>query len=96
MPSQKKLVGLRLDDETYERLQQLAREDFRSVAAMAELLFFRGLDLVEVARNAAGLDEHVLQHANATMLRGILRELRDQARATLDGETRKQAQKTGR
>lgn len=50
MPSKKRLVGLRLDDATYKRLEHLAREDFRSVAAMAELLFFRGFDEL-VAKN---------------------------------------------
>lgn len=42
MPSAKRLVGLRLDDATYKQLQELARADMRSVASMAEVLFFRG------------------------------------------------------
>lgn len=53
MPSNKRLVGLRLDDATYARLEQLARDDFRSVAAMAEILFFRGLDAITEKRSAS-------------------------------------------
>lgn len=51
MPSNKRLVGLRLDEPTHKMLEQLAREDRRSIAAMAELLFFRGLDAL-LADNA--------------------------------------------
>lgn len=43
MPSAKRLVGLRLDDETYKRLEKLAETEMRSVAQMAEILLRTGL-----------------------------------------------------
>lgn len=44
MPSEKRLVGLRLDEVTYKKLERLAREDVRSVAQMAEILLVRGME----------------------------------------------------
>lgn len=44
MPSKKRLVGLRLDEATYKKLERLAREDVRSLAQMAEILLLRGMD----------------------------------------------------
>jgi hypothetical protein len=44
MPSDKRLVGLRLDDETYEALETAAKKEQRTVANMAELLVRRGLE----------------------------------------------------
>lgn len=43
MPSNKRLVGLRLDEATYARLERMARDDSRSVAAMAEVLIKQAL-----------------------------------------------------
>lgn len=43
MPSEKKLVGLRLDDATYAQLAARAAAESRTVANMAELLVKRGL-----------------------------------------------------
>ena len=41
-------------------------------------------DLVDLARNVAGMDDRVLLSADVHMLRATLREFRDQARAALD------------
>ena len=44
MPSEKRLVGLRLDDKTYGTLEKVAEKEARTVAKMAEALLRLGLE----------------------------------------------------
>lgn len=44
MPSDKRLVGLRVDDDLYAELERMAREERRSVASMADVLLRRGIE----------------------------------------------------
>lgn len=44
MPSAKKVIALRLDDETTETLQKMAAAQRRSVANLAEVLIKMGLE----------------------------------------------------
>ena len=47
-------------------------------------LFARDIDLEDIARNLAGIDEDWIRNANPLLLQRTLREMRDQARAVLD------------
>jgi hypothetical protein len=51
MPSEKRLVGLRLDDKTYAALEKLARQDTRTVASMAEKLVRLGMQQLSTTRD---------------------------------------------
>jgi len=44
MPSDRKAIALRLDDELRERIEALAASEYRSLANMAEVLVRAGLD----------------------------------------------------
>ena len=44
MPSDRKAIALRLDDELRERIESLAASEYRTVANMAEVLVRAGLD----------------------------------------------------
>ena len=51
MPSAKQVIAVRLDDETYQRIEILATENSRSVANMTEVLIRNSLELEHWHKN---------------------------------------------
>jgi len=43
MPSKKRVIALRLDDDLYEAIEKLAKIEMRSVANMTEIVLRAGL-----------------------------------------------------
>lgn len=43
MPNQKRVIALRLDDETLTQLEKIAEEDSRSLANLAEIFVRKGI-----------------------------------------------------
>lgn len=43
MPSEKRVIALRLDDETLAKLEEIAEEDSRSLANLAEIFVKKGI-----------------------------------------------------
>jgi hypothetical protein len=43
MPSEKRVIALRLDDETFAKLEAIAKEDSRSLANLAEIFVRKGI-----------------------------------------------------
>jgi hypothetical protein len=43
MPSKRRMIGLRLDDATFDEIAALAKREVRPLANMVEVLMLRGL-----------------------------------------------------